>query len=102
MLFGAGFTEGYPLLFVLALGLLARASVGPAERLLIMVGEQRVCAAIYAAAFTVNFVLCFALVAWLGLIGAAISTATALTVEAVLLFVMARRRLGLYIFFWRR
>ena len=102
MLFGAGFAEGYPLLFVLAMGLLARASVGPAERLLIMVGEQRVCAAIYATAFTVNLVLCFALVAWLGLIGAAISTATALTVESVLLFVMARRRLGLYIFFWRR
>jgi len=101
-LFGAGFADGYPLLFVLALGLLARASVGPAERLLIMVGEQRVCAAIYATAFTVNLVLCFALVAWLGLIGAAISTATALTVESVLLFVMARRRLGLYIFFWRR
>jgi len=103
MLFGPGFAdEGYPLLFVLVLGLLARASVGPAERLLIMVGEQRVCAAIYATAFTVNLVLCLALVAWLGVIGAAISTATALVVESTLLFVMTRRRLGLNIFFWRR
>ena len=101
MLFGPGFADGYPLLFVLVLGLLARASVGPAERLLIMVGEQRVCAAIYATAFAVNLVLCILLVAWLGVIGAAISTAIALVVESTLLFVMARRRLGLNIFFWR-
>jgi O-antigen/teichoic acid export membrane protein len=102
MLFGPGFEDGYPLLFILVLGLLARASVGPAERLLIMVGEQRLCAAIYATAFTVNLVLCLLLVAWLGVIGAAISTATALGVESTLLFFVARRRLGLNIFFWRR
>jgi O-antigen/teichoic acid export membrane protein len=102
MLFGPDFVDGYPMLFVLVLGLLARSSVGPAERLLIMVGEQRLCAAIYATAFAVNLVLCLSLVAWLGVIGAAISTATALIVESTLLFVMARRRLGLNIFFWRR
>jgi O-antigen/teichoic acid export membrane protein len=101
-LFGAGFTEGYPLLFVLVLGLLARSTVGPAERLLIMVGEQRICAAIYATAFLTNLVLCFALVPQVGLIGAAISTATALAVETSLLYVMARRRLGVHIFFWPR
>jgi Na+-driven multidrug efflux pump len=60
-----------------------------------------VCAAIYATAFAVNLVLCILLVAWLGVIGAAISTAIALVVESTLLFVMARRRLGLNIFFWR-
>ncbi|MFJ5486688.1 lipopolysaccharide biosynthesis protein [Hansschlegelia beijingensis] len=35
-LFGPGFTAGYPLLPVIAVGLLARASVGPLERLLNM------------------------------------------------------------------
>jgi O-antigen/teichoic acid export membrane protein len=101
-LFGPDFADGYPLLFVLAVGLLARASVGPGERLLIMVGEQRLCAAVYAAAFATNLALCLVLVPWLGLIGAALSTATALVIESILLFLMARRRLGLYIFFWGR
>ena len=57
-LFGPGFTDGYPLMFVLAVGLLARASVGPAERLLSMLGQQRLCALVYAAAFAINLVLC--------------------------------------------
>jgi O-antigen/teichoic acid export membrane protein len=35
-----------------------------------------------------------------GLAGAAASTATALVVESTLLFVMAKRRLGLHVFFW--
>jgi O-antigen/teichoic acid export membrane protein len=102
MLFGAGFAEGYPLLFVLVLGLLARASVGPAERLLNMVGEQRICAVVYATAFTTNLLLCFLLVPRLGLIGAAFSTAIALLVESSLLFVLTKRRLGIHVFFWRR
>ena len=102
MLFGAGFEQGYPLLFVLVLGLLARASVGPAERLLNMVGEQRICAVVYATAFTTNLVLCFVLVPRMGPVGAAISIATALIVESVLLFVMTKRRLGIHAFFWRR
>ena len=45
-------------LLVLSVGLLARASIGPAERLLNMVGEQRLCALVYAGAFTANLVLC--------------------------------------------
>ena len=102
MLFGAEFTAGYPLLFVLVIGLLARASIGPGERLLIMVGEQRLCAMIYAAAFATNLVLCLTLVPEFGILGAAGSTAVALIVELVLLFVMTKRRLGLHVFFWGR
>lgn len=102
MLFGEGFADGYPLMFVLAVGLLARASMGPGERLLIMVGQQRLCAAIYAAAFFTNLALCLVLVPHFGLMGAAASTATAVVVESVLLFVAAKRRLGLHLFFWGR
>ena len=40
MLFGPEFAAGYPLICLLAVGLLARASVGPVERLLTMLGEQ--------------------------------------------------------------
>lgn len=97
-LFGPGFADGYPLMFVLVVGLMARASVGPAERLLSMQGEQRASAAIYAAAFAANLVLCLILIPRFGLIGAAAATATAIVCESVLLFIVAKRRLGVHAF----
>ena len=51
-LFGPKFVDGYFLMFILAIGPLARATVGPVERLLNMVGEQRACAVVYGAAFS--------------------------------------------------
>ena len=101
MLFGASFVAGYPMMAILAVGLMARASVGPAERLLNMLGEQRVCAIAYAAAFAVNLVGCFVLAPRYGAIGVASATATAFIVESSLLFLIARRRLGLTMFVWR-
>jgi len=89
-------------MFILAVGLLARAAIGPVERLLNMLGEQRVCALVYAGAFGVNIGLCFALIPWLGMLGAAIATASALVTESVLLFTVTRRRLGLHAFVWAR
>jgi O-antigen/teichoic acid export membrane protein len=97
-LFGPGFSDGYPLVFVLVIGLMARAAVGPSERLLNMVGQQRACAMIYAGAFATNLALCLVLIPRFGVIGAAASTATATVVESTLLFVVARRRLGLHVF----
>ncbi len=101
-LFGPGFSEGYPLIFVLVIGLLARSSVGPSERLLNMVGQQTACAMIYACAFATNLVLCLVLIPRFGLIGAAASTATAVVTESTLLFVVTKRRLGLHIFVFGR
>jgi len=101
-LFGAGFAQGYPLMFVLAVGLLARAAVGPVERLLNMVGEQRACASVYGAAFATNLVLCLLLARSYGPLGAAIATSTAMLVESTLLFVVTKRRLGLHVFVWRK
>ena len=46
-LFGAQFTAGYHLMFILAVGLLARAAIGPMERFLNVIGEQRICALVY-------------------------------------------------------
>jgi O-antigen/teichoic acid export membrane protein len=97
-LFGERFGEGYHLMFILAVGLMARASVGPVERLLSMLGEQRVCAAVYAAAFLLNLTLCVVLIPRLGVDGAAISTAIALIAESILLFLVTRWRLGLHVF----
>ena len=58
------FADGYHLMFILAIGLLARAAIGPIERLLNMLGERRSCALVYAGAFAINLVLCVALIPW--------------------------------------
>lgn len=97
-LFGPGFSSGYGLLYALAVGLLARSAVGPVERLLNMVGEQKACAVIYASAFIVNLVLCFVLIPYLGTFGAALATSCAMLLESVALFVVTKRKLGLHVF----
>jgi O-antigen/teichoic acid export membrane protein len=101
MLFGPEFVSGYPVMAILAVGQLARATIGPAERLLSMLNQQRICAVAYAAAFTVNIVGCFALAPIYGGVGVASATAGAFLVETVLLFLIARYRLGLNIFIWQ-
>jgi O-antigen/teichoic acid export membrane protein len=101
-LFGEGFDAGYGLLFVLAIGLLARAGVGPVERLLNMVGEQKACALIYAGAFVVNLALCFVLIPHLKLYGAAIAISAAMIFESVTLYLVTKRKLGLHVFVWRK
>ena len=100
-LFGPGFVDAYPLMFVMAVGLLARSAIGPGERLLSMLGEQRACAAVYASAFAINLVLCLILIPRHGALGAAIATATALVGESALLFVVAKYRLGIHAFIWQ-
>jgi len=99
-LFGEQFASGYHLMFVLGVGLLARASVGPIERLLSIVGEWRACALVYCAAFALNFGLCIALIPFFGVTGAAIASATAMIGESAFLFFATKARLGLYGFVW--
>lgn len=97
-LFGAGYEAGYVLLFVMALGLLAKASVGPAESLLTMSGRQNWAAAIYGLTFFINLALNFSLVPIYGLIGAAAATAFSVTFESAALYACVRRTMGLSIF----
>ena len=100
-LFGSQFVGGYHLMFILAIGPLARATVGPVERLLNMVGEQRACMVVYAAAFAANVALCVVLIPMFGVAGAAMAVSGAMILESVLLFVVTRERLGLHVFIWR-
>lgn len=97
-MFGHEFVPGYYLMFILAIGLLARASVGPVERLLNMLGERRSCALIYGASFAINIALCFLLIPRLGIAGAAIANAITLVCESTSLFFVAKFRLGLHCF----
>lgn len=101
-LFGGQFVDGYHLMFILAAGLLARAAIGPIERLLNMLGEQRICALVYAAAFAINFLACLVLIPLLGAAGAATATTLALALESIMLFVVTKNRLGFHVFIWGR
>jgi O-antigen/teichoic acid export membrane protein len=96
-LFGAQFTAGYDIMFIAAIGLVVRAAIGPVERLLNMLGQQRACAFAYAAAFVMNLMLCLVLVPRFGGHGAAAATSLSLVFETVLLFHIVKRRLGLHV-----
>lgn len=97
-LFGEEFVAGYPVMFILALGLLAHASVGPVEFVLNMLGEQNRCAAVLFAAAALNLTLNFMLIPAYGLTGAAIATAGSSALAALLMAIIARQRLGLDLF----
>ncbi len=97
-LFGESFERGYTVMFILAVGMLARAAVGPAERLLNMLGERKPCAFVYAVAFAINLVLCVILIPRIGIEGAAVATSTAIMAESIMLYLVAKRRLGFHVF----
>jgi O-antigen/teichoic acid export membrane protein len=101
-LFGAQFADGYHLMFIVAVGVLSRAAIGPMERFLNMLGQQRACALVYGAAFAINIALCFVLIPHWGAEGAAVATAAALVIETISLFLIAKHRLGFHVFVWSR
>jgi O-antigen/teichoic acid export membrane protein len=100
-LFGPDFPAGYPLMFILSIALVARAAVGPAERVLNMLGEERRCALVYATVFVLNLAGCVAVAGPYGSVGVAIVISTTCVVESALLFLTAKRRLGLHMLIWR-
>jgi len=95
MLFGPEFAAGYPLLFLLVLGVVARAAVGPCESLLTMSGNQNICAAVYAMTLALNIGLNVVLIPLFGLWGAAIATSLAMVFEASALSFTVWRKLGI-------
>ena len=96
-LFGPQFVVGYDIMFIAAIGLVVRAAIGPVERLLNMLGHQKICALAYALAFVMNVMLCIVLVPRFGGHGAAAATSISLTFETVLLFWIVRQRLGMHV-----
>lgn len=97
-LFGPAFTAGYGLMVILFAGSLAKAMVGPGEVLLTMAGKQTLCVWLYVGALATNITLNVTLIPLFGLTGAALATASATLVEAVLLHVAVRRSLGILLF----
>ena len=93
-MFGETFVEGFPLLFPLIIGILARSSVGPAESLLNMSGNQNLCAVLYALTLGFSVTLSCLLIPHYGLWGAACGFAAGMVFEAVLLMTAVKHRLG--------
>jgi O-antigen/teichoic acid export membrane protein len=98
MLFGESFSEGESVIWILTIGIIARASVGPAESVLTMSGEQKACATVYATTLAFNLALNWNLIPIYGLNGAAMATSIAMVFEALALYFAARMTLGLHIF----
>ncbi len=94
-LFDPAFTAGYPVMFILVLGFLFRAAMGPSEFLLNMMGQQKMCAAVLAVTAILNISLNLALVPNFGLIGAASATTFSLMFAATMNNLVARQRLGI-------
>ncbi len=97
-LFGKDFSAGFPLIAILLMGVLARASVGPVDALLNMSGNQKSCAVIYGATFAVNVGLNFFLIPRFGLMGAALGTSLAILFEATCLTLTAHKKLQVQTF----
>ena len=100
-LFGPKFVEGYPVMLILVVGFLFRSSMGPAEFLLNMLGEQRLCAAVLATTAVLNVALNFALIPAFGLLGAATATSVSLVTAALLNYLVVGWRLDIEIAVWR-
>ena len=100
-LFGEEFTAGYPVMFVLALGFIVRASMGPAEFFLNMLGQHRRCAAIFFTSAGFNLVLNIFLVKYYGLMGAAIATSASMMLAAWMFYNVAKRYLDVEIAIWK-
>ncbi|MER9875184.1 lipopolysaccharide biosynthesis protein [Mesorhizobium sp. M0195] len=94
-LFGPEFSAGYPLLFLLVFGVVARAAVGPCESLLTMSGNQNICAVVYALTLAFNIALSVVLIPLFGLWGAAMATVFAMIFEAGALSFTVWRKLGI-------
>ena len=97
-LFGQEFAAGYPLLFILVIGIIARATIGPAESVLNMAGQQNICAAVYGVTLLVNILLNVTLIPIYGLYGAAWATTIAMIFEAAALYSITLRRLNIHMF----
>lgn len=95
-LFGRDFTEGYDLMLILCVALLAQAAVGPIKFLLSMTGQQNAMAGLLCAAAAINIGLNLALIPAMGPKGAAIGTAAATLIGSVLLLMLVRKRLGVW------
>lgn len=100
-LFGPHFTQGYPVMFVLVLGLLFRTAKGPAEFSLNKLGKQMLCATVLGSTVLLNIALNFAQAPHFGMKGTASTTAISPRTASLMNYVVVQRRLDIEIGIWR-
>ncbi len=94
-LFGDGFTSAAIVIFPLAIGLMLRALVGPGERILMMTGQQHICAIIYVGTVFLDLGLNYMLIPLYGIKGAAIATSISFSFMAIMLLILIKSRLNI-------
>jgi O-antigen/teichoic acid export membrane protein len=99
-IFGPDFTAGWTALIIVSAAQLYSSSVGPTPRMLAMTGNQNVAMVATAAAALVGVAVSFALVPTLGMLGAALGMAAAITTENTATMLAVRRRLGFWPYSW--
>lgn len=101
---GREYAVGAAALVIVAFAQLYSASVGPANRMLAMTGNQNTLMVITIIGALTGVGVCFAAIPSLGLIGAAFGAATAIVTENTLTLVFVRKRLGFWPYsaaFWK-
>lgn len=93
--FGPEFVAGFPIMLVLAFGLIARSLAGQSAELLILTGRQREGIVLIGSVLAVNVVLTLALVPFFGVYGAAAGNVLAMAFRAGAVIWTIRRTLGL-------
>lgn len=91
-LFGTGFDDAEVVIMPLAIGLIFRALVGPGERILMMTGQQYICAIIYLGTVILDIALNLFLIPKYGIQGAAIATALSFSFMAFSLLIAIKWR----------
>lgn len=92
--FGSAYTAAWPALAVLAVGQLVNLAMGSTGLLLNMSGHERTTAKVLLLATMMNLGLNVALIPRLGMLGAAVATATTTVAWNLVLWVFVRKRLG--------
>jgi len=95
-LFGPKFEEGALVLTILAIGQFINVATGSVGYLLMMSGHERLMRNNVACMAIVNIFISLLLIPWLGVIGAAISTAISLAAVNLIAVVIAWRRLNIW------
>jgi len=97
-LFGDDFVAAYWVLMIVALGQLVNACAGPVGYLMALTGHERVAARVYGITAFINIPLNYTLILYVGLEGAAISTAITMGMWNIWLGYEAKKHTGINIF----
>ncbi len=98
LMFGERFLEGIPVMVVLGVGFLIRASVGQASDLLVVLGHQYANMFISLGGLTFNIILSILLIPEYGILGAAMATSITFILRAAALTIVTKKLTGLWVF----